>query len=102
MRANHIGRREIDQIPVVDARRVVHIQTKDRVTFGQRSALVCVAEKDDGEETRLVPVVVEQQLDLVERQATQLARKSSDVGHADSKKPVAFAILAGTRFEESL
>lgn len=49
-----------------------------------------------------MPLAVEQPLDLLERHAAQVAREPPRGWNADAEEAVAFAVLSGTRSEESL
>src|SRR5262245_56831330 len=102
MRAHDIWRRAIDEIPVVDALRVLEIEAEDLLALGGCAACVRVADENDRQQPRLVPRLAEQRFDVAERQSTKLARDLSRFRHADAEELVAGAVLTRCGLEESL
>jgi hypothetical protein len=86
VRANDARRREIDEVPVVDAIGIREIGTKDVLSVGRVTARIAVDEDDEREEPRLVPLVVKQLL---------------GVGIDRSANSSATTLVAGTRMPRS-
>src|SRR5262245_30834703 len=94
--------RAVDEVPVVDVRRVLHVQPEDYIALVGPPAFVRVDEHDQREQSRLVIRIVQQRNDVVELQRAKLARDLPCDRNANAEKLVAGAIIARRRAKESL
>src|SRR5512140_1162908 len=95
-------RRGIDQVPVVDSRCVAKIRTKDRGAFTGRVTFVGVGVENHREKADLMPRIIQQPLDLLERKTMRFACDAAHGGNTDTEKAIAFAILSRSRLEVAL
>ena len=101
MRADDIRRRNVHEIPVVDAIGASKIQPVDPLLCRHVGPAVRVREQDHREQPHFVPARVEQLLDFGEREIAELARHCSDLRDREAEEAVSLAVLSGSRLEES-
>ena len=99
MLADDVGRRGIDQVPIVNAMRMIEVEVEHSAP---REGVAILIPSDENQETReavLVDWRSQKSFDLCQCQSEVLCHDSSQHRHADADELIVFRVFPFPRFE---